>query len=109
VAATRGGIDGDFENVGGPIMDAVFARLNLRGTSRAVRADRRLHDPDSPSGPRSFRRLLMQRIRLQGFIVLDHPDRMGDALAEVSGPMREGKRPAALRPSSRDSISCVPR
>jgi Bacterial regulatory proteins, luxR family len=30
-----------------------------------VRADRRLDDPDSPSGPRSFRRLLMQRIRLQ--------------------------------------------
>src|SRR5438034_73962 len=30
VAATPDGIDVDFENVGGPIMDAIFARLNLR-------------------------------------------------------------------------------
>ena len=31
VAATPDGIDVDFENVGGDIMDAVFARMNLRG------------------------------------------------------------------------------
>ena len=30
IGATSDGIDVDFENVGGEIMDAVFARLNLR-------------------------------------------------------------------------------
>ena len=35
-AATPDGIDVDFENVGGEIMDAVFARLNLARPSRSA-------------------------------------------------------------------------
>ena len=33
----------------------------------------------------------VQRVRLQGFIVIDHLDRMAEAVADLSGWMREGK------------------
>jgi zinc-binding dehydrogenase len=41
-AATPDGIDVDFENVGGEIMDTVFGRLNVRARVGPVRADLRL-------------------------------------------------------------------
>jgi NADPH-dependent curcumin reductase CurA len=91
VAATPEGIDVDFENVGGPIMDAVFARLNLRAQVVLCGLISSYNDPDPPPGPRSFRNLLIQRVRLQGFIVIDHLDRIGEAIADLSDWMREGK------------------
>ncbi len=91
VAATPNGIDVDFESVGGQIMDAVFARLNLNARVVLCGVISAYNDADPPPGPRSFTNLLMQRVRLQGFIVLDHLDRMPKAVAELSGWMREGK------------------
>ena len=41
-AACPNGVDVDFENVGGEIMDAVFAMLNLNARVRALRADLRV-------------------------------------------------------------------
>jgi NADPH-dependent curcumin reductase CurA len=91
VAATPNGIDVDFENVGGQIMDAVFARLNLRARVVLCGLISGYNDADPPPGPRSFGILLVQRVLLRGFIVLDHLERMAEAVAELSGWMREGK------------------
>ena len=91
VAATPNGIDVDFENVGGEIMDAVFARLNLRARVALCGLISGYNDADPPPGPRSFPNLLVQRALLQGFIVLDHFDRMTEAVAELAGWIREGK------------------
>ncbi len=91
VSATPDRIDVDFENVGGAIMDAVFARLNLRSRVALCGLISVYNDPKAPPGPRNFRRLLVQRALLQGFIVLDHLHRMPEAVAELSGWMREGK------------------
>jgi NADPH-dependent curcumin reductase CurA len=90
-AATPNGIDVDFENVGGEIMDAVFARLNLRARVALCGLISGYNDSERPAGPRNFSHLLVQRVRLQGFIVLDHFDRMSEAVAELSAWMREGK------------------
>ncbi len=85
-AATPDGIDVDFENVGGEIMELVFARINVRarialcGLISAYNAD------DPPPGPRSFGNLLIKRATLRGFIVLDHFHQAGDAAADI-GPM----------------------
>ena len=65
----------DFENVGGPIMEAVFARLNLRARVALCGLISGYNDADPPPGPRSFGNLLRNRVLLQGFIVLDHFDR----------------------------------
>jgi NADPH-dependent curcumin reductase CurA len=91
VAATPEGIDVDFENVGGEIMDEVLARLNLRARVVLCGLISAYNDVELPPGPRNFRMLLTQRVRLQGFIVLDHLDRRGDAVAELSGWLVAGE------------------
>ena len=91
VAATPDGIDVDFENVGGAIMEAVFARLNLRSRVVLCGLISGYNDADPQPGPRSFANLFVQRATLQGFIVLDHLDRLMEAATELGGWIREGK------------------
>ena len=91
IAATPDGIDVDFENVGGEIMDAVFARLNLRARVVLCGMISGYNEAERPSGPRNFANLLVQRVRLEGFIVLDHLGRIGEAVTDLGGWMKEGK------------------
>jgi hypothetical protein len=91
VAATPDGIDVDFENVGGKIMDAIFARLNLRARVALCGLISGYNDNAPPPGPRNFRNLLRQRVTLRGFIVLDHFDRIQEAVGDISGWIAEGK------------------
>ena len=70
VAATPKGIDIDFENVGGEIMHTVLDRMNLHGRvvlcgliSGYTRQDPALS---------SFGQVLMKRLRVEGFIILDY-------------------------------------
>jgi NADPH-dependent curcumin reductase CurA len=91
VAATPGGIDVDFENVGGHVMEAVFARLNFRARVALCGLISGYNDAEPPPGPRSFGNLLVQRVLLQGFIVLDHFDQIGEAVGELAGWISEGK------------------
>ena len=53
-AATPDGIDVDFENVGGDIMDAVFARLNIRARVALCGLISGYNDAEPPPGPRAF-------------------------------------------------------
>lgn len=89
--ATPDGVDLDFENVGGEIMDAVFARLNLRARVVLCGLISVYNDPEPPPGPRNFRALLIQRVRLQGFLVLDHLDRRAKAVEELADWITTGR------------------
>jgi NADPH-dependent curcumin reductase CurA len=91
VAATPDGIDVDFENVGGEIMDAIFARLNIRARVALCGLISGYNDATASPGPRHFSNLLVQRARLQGFIILDHLDRAQEAGAEIGGWLKQGK------------------
>jgi NADPH-dependent curcumin reductase CurA len=91
VAATPDGIDVDFENVGGQIMDAIFARLNLRARVVLCGLISDYNSSEPPTPPRSFANLLRQRALCQGFIVLDHFGRIGEAVGEISGWINDGK------------------
>ena len=93
-AATPDGIDVDFENVGGEIMDAVFARLNIRSRVALCGLISGYNEEGAPAGPRAFGNLLIKRSLLQGFIVLDHFHQAPEAVAEISALMADGK----LRP-----------
>jgi NADPH-dependent curcumin reductase CurA len=90
-AATPNGIDVDFENVGGVIMDAVFARLNIRARVALCGLISGYNSADPPPGPRAFVNLLIQRATLQGFIVLDHLGRAPEAVREIAGLIAAGK------------------
>ncbi|MDT5080674.1 MAG: hypothetical protein QOJ80_5311 [Mycobacterium sp.] len=89
--ATPNGIDVDFENVGGDIMDAVFARLNFRARVALCGLISGYNDADPPAGPRAFANLLVQRATLQGFIVLDHLGQAAEAAADIAVLIGEGK------------------
>lgn len=94
-AATPDGIDVDFENVGGEIMDAIFARLNLHARIALCGLISGYNDSAPPSGPReAFGNLLVKRASLQGFIILDHFDK----LAEVSAQLAEWIADGSLEP-----------
>jgi NADPH-dependent curcumin reductase CurA len=90
-AATPNGIDVDFENVGGVIMDAVFARLNIRARVALCGLISGYNSAHPPPGPRAFANLLIQRATLQGFIVLDHLGRAPEAVREIAGLIAAGK------------------
>ena len=92
-AATPDGIDVDFENVGGEIMESVFGRLNVRARVALCGLISGYND-DAPSvsaGPRNFGNLLIQRVHLEGFIVLDHFGRAPEIVPQLAGWMAEGK------------------
>ncbi|NQY97428.1 MAG: NADP-dependent oxidoreductase [Henriciella sp.] len=86
------GIDINFENVGGTIMEAVIARLNdfsrmpLCGLISTYNAD-----PEASTGPKNFENLLMRRTKVQGFIVIDYLDRFAEGIAAMGGWLMEGK------------------
>jgi NADPH-dependent curcumin reductase CurA len=94
-AATPDGIDVDFENVGGKIMDAIFARLNLHARIALCGLISGYNDGAPPAGPReAFGNLLVKRATLQGFIILDHYAK----LAEVSAQLAEWIADGSLKP-----------
>ncbi|GAB3021099.1 NADP-dependent oxidoreductase [Mycobacterium bourgelatii] len=89
--ATPDGIDVDFENVGGDIMDAVFARINIGARIALCGLISGYNAADPPPGPRAFGNLLIQRAELKGFIVLDHFGRAPEAISEIAGLITAGK------------------
>jgi NADPH-dependent curcumin reductase CurA len=78
------GIDVDFENVGGPIMDAVFSRMNDFGRMALCGMISTYNTEGPIAGPADFSRILMHKLTIQGFIVSDYLGRAGEAFAELA-------------------------
>ncbi len=85
------GIDVFFDNVGGEILDAALARLALRGRVVLCGAISRYNDSTAAPGPKNYLNLVIQRGRMEGFIVLDFMARAGEAVTALSQWLREGK------------------
>jgi hypothetical protein len=89
-AATPDGVDIYFDNVGGEILDAVLARMNpfsrlpLCGMISQYNAT-------EPYGVKNFRSILVNRIRVQGFIVFDDQSKLRAALADLAQWVAEGR------------------
>jgi NADPH-dependent curcumin reductase CurA len=85
------GIDVFFDNVGGEILDAALANLAMRGRVVVCGAIAGYNEKVPPPGPRNYLSLLVQRGRMEGFIVLDYMERAGEAVAALGQWVREGK------------------
>ena len=72
-AATPKGIDIDFENVGGEVMQAVLDRMNLHG--RVVLCGLISGYTKQDPGLASFGQIIIKRLRVEGFIILDYASR----------------------------------
>jgi len=82
------GIDIYFDNVGGPISDAVLELINVH--ARIVVCGTMGIPADEATGPRPNRHILVKRARMEGFLVLDHMHRLEEAVAEMSDWLRQG-------------------
>ncbi|HKT47268.1 MAG TPA: NADP-dependent oxidoreductase [Candidatus Acidoferrales bacterium] len=80
-AATPDGIDIDFENVGGEVMQEVLNRMNLFG--RVVLCGLISGYTKDDPGLASFGNVLVKRLRVQGFIVLDFASRFMEAATQL--------------------------
>jgi NADPH-dependent curcumin reductase CurA len=80
-AATPNGVDIDFENVGGEIMHTVLDRMNLHG--RVVLCGLISGYTKGDPGLESFGTVLVKRLRVQGFIILDYASHFMEAATQL--------------------------
>lgn len=88
--ATKGGVDVYYDNVGGEILDMAimaandFARFIMCGGISQ-------YNLDKPQPIYNLLQVVPKRIKMQGFIVLDHADRFPEIIQDLAGLMKEGK------------------
>ncbi len=80
-AATPKGVDINFENVGGEIMHAVLERMNLHG--RVVLCGLISGYTKGDPALASLEMVLVKRLRVEGFIVIDYMDRTMEAATQL--------------------------
>lgn len=93
-AATPDGIDFDFENAGGELMDAILQRLNIgaRVALCGMIAEYNAYADGRPGiGQLAISQVLMQRASMKGFLVLDHGDRFPEIIGELAALLAAGK------------------
>ncbi len=85
------GMDVYFDNVGGDILDAALAQL-ARGARVVICGAISQYNNTGPiKGPANYRSLLINRARMEGFLVFDYAERYGEALREMAGWRAAGK------------------
>ncbi len=82
-AACPNGIDANFENVGGEILDTVLMQMNVFGRVALCGLISTYTATGVPAGPKNIRAVLTQRLRMQGLIVFDWADRIPEAIAQL--------------------------
>ena len=85
------GVDVFFDNVGGEILDAALANLALRARVVLCGGISGYNDPEPAPGPRNLMNVVVQRARMEGFIVIDYAARFAEAARELAGWVAEGK------------------
>jgi NADPH-dependent curcumin reductase CurA len=85
------GVDVYFDNVGGEILDAVLTQL-ARGARIPICGAISQYNNTTPiTGPSNYLSLLVNRARMEGFVVFDYAPRFGEAAREMAGWMAAGK------------------
>lgn len=103
--AVPGGVDVYFDNVGGPILDAVlpllnnFARIPLCGLVSQYNAT-------EPYGMKNMREVFNKRVTLRGFVLSDHKDLWPAASAALAQAYAAGK--LKYRESITDGLENAP-
>ncbi|TSD10002.1 NADP-dependent oxidoreductase [Haloglomus irregulare] len=87
--AAPGGVDVYFDNVGGPVTDAVWPSLNDFARVVACGQISLYNATELPTGPRKLTDAVQKRLKIEGFIVRDY-DRWGHALRRLGGLVRDG-------------------
>jgi NADPH-dependent curcumin reductase CurA len=85
------GVDINFEQVGGEIMEAVMRRMKLFGRMPLCGMISTYNDVERAPGPRAWPLILMRRLTVRGFIVTDFAPRFGEAAQALLGWIGQGR------------------
>jgi NADPH-dependent curcumin reductase CurA len=88
--ACPNGIDVYFDNVAGPVLDAILRHINLGARIPLVGLISQYNVTEPPAGP-NLMPLLVKRALIQGFLVGDHENLRDVFLRDVSGWLKAGK------------------
>ncbi len=88
---TPNGIDINFENVGGEVMEEVYKRMNLHGRIVLCGLISSYNEADDSKMRLSMGPALMKRLRIQGFIITDYAVKIQEATTKLVQWIAEGK------------------
>ncbi|QGN06577.1 NADP-dependent oxidoreductase [Halorhabdus sp. CBA1104] len=89
--AAPDGVDVYFDNVGGPITDAVFTKLNLDARVAVCGQIAHYNDEGVPTGPRKLPQLIAPRATVQGLLVGDYVTRFEEASQQLGTWVASGQ------------------
>lgn len=92
-AAAPDGVDIYFENVGGKVLEAVIPLMNAHGRIPLCGTIAWYNDatPGALTLPQLWRSTLVKFLHIQGFIIMNHWDRLPEFLAEVAPKVAAGE------------------
>jgi NADPH-dependent curcumin reductase CurA len=90
-AACPEGIDIYYDNVGGPMLEAVLDNIKLHARIIMNGSIAEYNDLEPRPGPRNLWNLLVKRAFIEGFLLPDFADRIDEALALLERWYREGR------------------
>jgi NADPH-dependent curcumin reductase CurA len=85
------GVDIYFDNVGGETLDHVLARLAPKARIVICGAISQYNNTTPMQGPKNYMSLLVNRARMEGFVVFDYSARFPQAIAELAGYLGDGR------------------
>ncbi|MQT33026.1 zinc-binding dehydrogenase [Pseudomonas helleri] len=85
------GVDVYFDNVGGDILDAVLSRLRFKARVIICGAISQYNNKEAVKGPANYLSLLVNRARMEGFVVMDYADRYAAAAQEMAVWLSKGQ------------------
>lgn len=85
------GIHVYFDNVGGPILEAVLGQIAQRARIVLCGGISGYNEPEPQPGPRNLMNLVTRRGRMEGFIVIDYAARFPEATQQLSKWVAEGR------------------
>lgn len=85
------GVDVYFDNVGGDILDAALAHINLHARIVICGAISQYNDRANMKGPKNYLSLLINRARMEGFVILDYAKEYRNAGMELAQWIMAGK------------------
>lgn len=91
LAKIDGGIDAYFDNVGGPLLDAVLPNMAHYGRVAICGLVAGYHGEQPMPGPARFDQILMRRLRVEGFFIPDFLERGAEILPQLRAWHEQGK------------------
>ena len=90
-AACPKGVDVFFDNVGGDILEAGLGNIAMHGRVVLCGAIATYNDEAPSPGPNNLTMLIINRGRMEGFIIIDYMDRADEAIGELAGWVMSGE------------------